>query len=100
MLAIETKQDLSCYHCGQKCEDEVLWLEEKAFCCHGCKTVFEILNINNLCEYYSLDKNPGIPIRKESEQSFIYLDEEPVRKKLLTFDSPDFAKVSFFIPAI
>ena len=100
MTSIETGKALLCYHCGQACEIETLWLEEKPFCCNGCKTVFEILNANNLCEYYSMDKNPGIPIRQESEQNFAYLDENAIRKKLLSFDSPEYAKISFFVPAI
>lgn len=100
MTSIETEQTLLCYHCGQSCEEEAHWLEAKPFCCNGCKTVFEILNANNLCEYYSLEKNPGIPINLKSEQTFAWLDETTIRKKILTFDSPEFSKVNFFVPAI
>ena len=53
--------ELKCYHCGQLCE-ETLWLSDKPFCCYGCKTVFEILSTNDLCEYYNFDKNPGITL--------------------------------------
>jgi P-type Cu+ transporter len=100
MLAVETEKDLLCYHCGQACTDEILWSDDKPFCCQGCKTVFEILNANNLCEYYNLDKNPGVPISATSEQNFAYLDEGVIRKKVLTFDSADFSKVEFYIPTI
>lgn len=100
MLAVETDKDLLCYHCGQLCADEILWVDEKSFCCQGCKTVFEILNANNLCEYYDLDKNPGVHINPSSEQNFAYLDEAAIRKKVLTFDSEDFTKVEFYVPAI
>lgn len=92
-------QELKCYHCGQRCE-ETLWVNENAFCCFGCKTVFEILNENDLCEYYTLDKTPGTQQRKISEETYAYLDEKTIRKKLLEFDSPGFAKVMFYIPAI
>lgn len=100
MIAVETEKDLLCYHCGQTCTDETLWIEEKPFCCHGCKTVFEILNANNLCAYYDLDKNPGIHVNEYAEQNFAYLDEAPIRKKVVQFDSDTFAKVAFFVPAI
>ncbi len=89
MSTIAIEQDLLCFHCGQSCPEEAIWLAEKSFCCHGCQTVFEILNSNNLCEYYSLEKAPGIPISKTAEQNFLYLDESTIRKKLLTFDSLD-----------
>lgn len=92
-------EELKCYHCGQPCED-TLWLQEKPFCCYGCKTVFEILNENDLCEYYNLEKNPGIQRNKVSDETYAYLNEKEIRKKLLAFDSASFAKVHFYIPGI
>ena len=99
---LEAKQiatEVQCYHCGQPC-DEAHWLEEKAFCCYGCKTVFEILNANDLCEYYSRDEKAGISIKSIHQESFAYLDEKSIRKKVVEFDSPTFTKVAFFVPAI
>ncbi|MFZ2906143.1 MAG: heavy metal translocating P-type ATPase metal-binding domain-containing protein [Cyclobacteriaceae bacterium] len=95
----EIETDVSCHHCGQSC-DETHWFNDKPFCCYGCKTVFEILNEHDLCEYYSLDERAGISVRNSHQQSFSYLDEKAVRKKVLDFDSDSFSKVSFFIPAI
>jgi P-type Cu+ transporter len=100
MRSTATAQDILCFHCGQSCEADTCWHGEKPFCCNGCKTVFEILNENNLCEYYSLEKNPGIPINKKAEQDFAYLNELPIRKKILSFDSIEYAKISFSIPTI
>lgn len=99
MSSIEIVTDLKCYHCGQPC-DEIIWLQDKAFCCHGCMTVFEILTDNELCEYYSLDAKAGITLRHGNEESYAYLDEPTVRKKILEFDSPSFARVRFYLPAI
>ncbi|HEY3430168.1 MAG TPA: heavy metal translocating P-type ATPase metal-binding domain-containing protein [Cyclobacteriaceae bacterium] len=99
---IDSKQvvaEPACQHCGQTCDD-IVWLEDKPFCCHGCKTVFEILSANDLCEYYSLDEHAGISIRNAHQESFTYLDEKSIRKKVVEFDSPSFSKVTFFIPAI
>lgn len=95
----EVVQDTACYHCGQPCP-ETLWFEDKSFCCYGCKTVFEILSSNDLCEYYTLDKNAGISQRGLHVETFSYLDEPNVRKQVIAFDSPAFSKVTFFIPAI
>ncbi len=91
--------DLQCYHCGLPCE-ETLWFEEKPFCCYGCKTVFEILQTNDLCDYYSLDSRTGVALKNVTDESFGYLDEPAIRKKLLSFDSGNFARVTFTIPSI
>jgi P-type Cu+ transporter len=96
---LETTAALTCYHCGAQCE-ETLWLEEKSFCCHGCKTVFEILSSNDLCEYYSLDKNPGVQLRNVSDETYSYLDEKEIRRKVVAFDVDNFIRVQFYIPAI
>ena len=86
MVDAKVCSQLKCYHCGQEC-DETLWLSEKPFCCYGCKTVFEILHANDLCEYYALDQNPGNHTVAADKDSFAYLDETNVRKKVLAFDS-------------
>jgi len=98
-VAPEVGVDLKCFHCGQTCE-ETLWQDDKPFCCYGCKTVYEILNSNNLCQYYDLDKNPGIQLKNKSDETYAYLNEKDIRKKLLDFDSDTFAKVNFFVPSI
>ncbi|MBX2970643.1 MAG: heavy metal translocating P-type ATPase metal-binding domain-containing protein [Cyclobacteriaceae bacterium] len=94
-----TEQDVKCYHCGEPC-DELLWQDDKPFCCYGCKTVYEILSANDLCEYYDLEKNPGTTLRHVSDEAYVYLDDPQIRKKILGFDSDTFARVQFYIPAI
>ncbi len=102
MEAVETNVETTfrCYHCGEPCEEEVIHTDDKNFCCYGCKTVFEILNENNLCEYYSLDEKPGITLRHVKADSYSYLDAPTVRKKLMEFDSPSFGRIWFYIPVI
>ncbi|MBS1487211.1 MAG: heavy metal translocating P-type ATPase metal-binding domain-containing protein [Bacteroidetes bacterium] len=95
----KTQADILCYHCGQPC-DEKYWLAEKAFCCQGCQTVYEILNANNLCQYYQLDRQPGRSQRQRTDENFLYLDERAIRQKLLSFDSDQFARITFSIPGI
>lgn len=89
-----------CFHCGELCE-EIHWHDDKPFCCRGCEAVYEILDSNNLCEYYSLDQKPGIktPVT-DLINIYAYLDEPEIRKKLLGFESDTYASVSFFIPSI
>jgi P-type Cu+ transporter len=98
-MNVDVSEEVKCFHCGLLC-DEVILSDDRTFCCVGCKSVFDILNENNLCEYYSLEKNSGVSQRNLSATSFAYLDDTQVRKKLLSFDSQTLAKVSFNIPSI
>ncbi len=99
-MAFEVKEQVACYHCGQVCEEQEYRSEDKIFCCYGCRTVYEILNENNLCEYYTYDTKPGVNLKHVSEETYAYLDEVSIKKKLLIFDSASFAKVEFFVPAV
>ena len=65
----EVVKETACHHCGQLC-GETFWLEDRPFCCYGCKTVFEILSSNDLCEYYTLDKNAGVSLRGLHTETF------------------------------
>lgn len=96
---VAIKKQLNCYHCGNACE-ETLWLDEKVFCCYGCKTVFEILSANDLCEYYALDEKPGVQVRNVDNDTYAYLDESDIRRKVVTFEANDFVRVNFYVPAI
>lgn len=96
---VEVDEKVSCYHCGQECVD-TYWTDDKPFCCEGCKTVFELLSENNLCEYYILDRNPGIKVEDEYRARYAYLDVPEIAASILTFNSGDFAEVTFPVPGI
>ncbi|WP_300436883.1 heavy metal translocating P-type ATPase metal-binding domain-containing protein [Christiangramia sp.] len=90
---------LNCFHCGEECLDEVIRFSEKDFCCTGCKTVFEILNTNDLSYYYELERNPGTS-PKFSENKFDFLDNPEIAEKLLEFDHNNIQVISLMIPSI
>ncbi len=91
----------SCFHCGQPCESEALAHDEKSFCCLGCKTVYEILAAHQLCDYYAFEKGPAAAQAKQVEaDAYAYLDLPAVRKTLLTFQSAEFSRVCFRVPAV
>lgn len=98
-MRIAVAESVVCFHCGQQC-DEVVFSNERPFCCVGCKSVFEILNENNLCNYYTLEKNAGVSQRNTVTASYDYLDDPLIRKKIISFNSQELAKVSFNIPSI
>lgn len=90
---------MDCYHCGEECRSETLLFQEKYFCCSGCKTVFEILDSNDLSYYYDLQKSPGIsPNLKEGK--YDYLENIEILEKLLEFNHENTQIVSFTIPSI
>ncbi len=87
-----------CYHCGEQCND-IITAEDKNFCCEGCRQVYLLLNENNLCNYYSFDKNPGIKAKgKFVSEKFAYLDDETVKGKLVQFSSDIQTNVLFQLP--
>ena len=90
---------VNCFHCGDPCLDVEIKHEEKSFCCHGCKTVYDILHDNDLGYYYDLEKTPGIS-PKEVAGKFDFLDNKSIVDKLLEFDSNSTQIVSFVIPSI
>ncbi len=92
--------EVACFHCGQECGADLVITDEKRFCCQGCKLVYEILHENNLCEYYSYTNAPGVSQRFVADETYAFLDETTIRKKLLAFDSDSYSTVQFFVPAI
>ncbi len=88
-----------CYHCGTKCGSEPIVFEDKAFCCNGCKTVYEILNQHELNVYYDLESTPGT-IPNEIAGKFDYLGNPDIAKKILEFEDEETAVVNFYIPNI
>lgn len=92
------KSDILCYHCGDLCSDKSIFIDDKYFCCAGCKTVYEILNKGELCNYYSFKENPGISPKNFESKKFDYLDDSSTIDKLLDFKDNAISKVTFFIP--
>jgi P-type Cu+ transporter len=93
--------ETKCIHCGADCGKTPIFLEEKPFCCHGCKTVYQILNENKLGQYYAIQPMSGIRIEtgKETKQ-FAFLDNGEIRDKLLSFSDGNTSSIRLFIPGI
>lgn len=91
---------IPCQHCGDLCADNSIRLGEHVFCCEGCKTVYEILQENDLCTYYDIDAKPGLKIKYRSDERYAYLDTEEVISSLIDFRENGIATVHFFIPSI
>lgn len=97
---LNMRQTVSCFHCGQPCKRQDFLSDEKSFCCYGCKTVYEILNENDLCEYYDFEANPGIRFDIDTDETYTYLDNTEISSKLLLFEINGISRVQFYVPAI
>ncbi len=89
----------TCFHCGAECNSNTVIFDNKPFCCNGCKTVYEILNQNELTCYYDFDQAPGT-IPTEIQGKYDYLDNEEIANKLIEFDDGNVSVVNFYIPSI
>lgn len=94
-------QHTPCYHCGEICNSSEIAIEQKIFCCEGCRMVYSILNEHSLCNYYSLNEHPGsnqrIQVRKDK---FAFLDELSIETRLLHFKEGNQCRVRFYLPQI
>ncbi len=94
---IETHSPTLCYHCGLDCKDDSFKNEDKLFCCNGCQSVYEIIQENNLCQYYNLEKMSG---NTPKVGHFVFLENENIVNSLLDFQNDTHSKITFFVPKI
>lgn len=95
-MKLDHKPD--CFHCGDLC-DQPLQLEEKFFCCQGCKTVYALFQENDLGYYYELEQTPGIKTESEARK-FDFLENSDIADKLLEFDEGGTQIIQFTLPGI
>jgi len=95
------KESNTCAHCGaDNGKHPVIW-QDHAFCCNGCKTVYQLLNENKLYNYYNLENTPGIKVETtEFGNKYAFLDTDEMKEKLILFHEGGISKVRFYIPVI
>ncbi|MGB0431832.1 MAG: heavy metal translocating P-type ATPase metal-binding domain-containing protein, partial [Bacteroidia bacterium] len=90
-----------CYHCGEQIIKSAVVYNEQKFCCTGCRGAYQLLNDNNLCEFYSIDQNPGNNLINEIDATeYAYLDEDDIKRKLIHFEDENQSKVTLKLPQI
>ncbi len=100
MNAVKEEESLTCYHCGENCDGSIVFNQHQ-FCCTGCKTVFEILDGNNLCSYYDMNNAPGTSFKKEvNAKKYAYLEDVQVARQLIQFKDGNISTVIFYMPQI
>ena len=96
----QAKQIKTCYHCGEDCNDGVILHDDHDFCCHGCKTVYTLLNETGLVSYYEIDKEaPGSAVNSNrANKDFVDLDE--VKRQFIDFSEGSRNKVTLYLPSM
>lgn len=90
---------VTCFHCGDTCAEEHRKHDDKDFCCHGCEVVYDLLNEAGLCDYYELEKQPGVKKRTSvDEQRTEIFDLDDVRARLVEFSEEGITRVRFQVP--
>ncbi len=89
----------TCFHCGDDCLTEAYAIEEKHFCCLGCKSVYELLSAGQLCNYYVFNDHPGAS-RLRTDKRFDYLSDPTIVSELIDFTDRQITIVTFYIPHI
>ncbi|MEM1120823.1 MAG: heavy metal translocating P-type ATPase metal-binding domain-containing protein, partial [Bacteroidota bacterium] len=90
----------TCYHCGDPCEETVVHFQEKDFCCNGCQMVYEILNTNDLEQFYQIEKAAGTSLKGRNQEQYAYLDDAAIVEKLIDFSNDKITKAAFYLPQI
>lgn len=89
----------TCYHCGDDCKTLDIKVEEKNFCCSGCKIVFQIFEANDLTCYYDMQASPGATPH-DLEGRFDFLENDQIIEKLIDFTDDKTSIINFYIPHI
>lgn len=96
-----TKTIHECYHCGTECASSHPVIDEKHFCCEGCKWVYELLDSNELCNYYNLNEHPGLSQKFTVwRDKFVFLDLPEIRNELVQFSDDHQTHLHLHLPQI
>jgi Cu+-exporting ATPase len=90
----------NCYHCGDEIIGKPIIVDEHEFCCNGCKSVYQLLNDNNLGNFYQLEPGAGIRPTESNQHKFAFLNVENIRNKIIEFEDDQFARVNLYLPSI
>ncbi|MFA7626923.1 MAG: heavy metal translocating P-type ATPase metal-binding domain-containing protein [Candidatus Kapaibacterium sp.] len=97
---VEQNDKLICYHCGDGCPDDTVRIDNKIFCCNGCKTVHQLLEDVELGEIFEETKVAGIKSSKYKEKEFEFLDDRKIIERIIHFSIEGRAKVTLYLPQI
>lgn len=90
----------SCYHCGDSIIGKAISFDQHDFCCNGCKSVYQLLNDNQLGSFYTLEAKGGSKPSVSNQHKYAFLEVESIRNKFIAFEDENSAKIVLFLPQI
>lgn len=92
----------SCAHCGEPCMSGSVTDADLTFCCAGCRSVYLILEVNNLCDYYAIDRKAGLSMRNANadESRYSILEDYHTAQRQIAWAHGSLIKAQFGIPSI
>ena len=99
--AADAEVDPACFHCGLPIGAAGRSIDEKAFCCAGCETVYRLLEGAGLDGFYQVESHPGVRMENDaSAERFQFLDDPEVRRQFVDYADEKITRVTFTTPAI
>lgn len=98
-MKVKEVTTVTCYHCGDPCAEEHRVHDSKDFCCQGCEVVYDLLSESGLCDYYALEKQPGVKQGNTvDEQRTELFDLPEVRERIVEFSEEGITRARFHVP--
>jgi Cu+-exporting ATPase len=94
------EKQIICYHCGDNCSDDSINIDDKYFCCNGCKTVYQMLSSSEMEEYYKQINLNGKSGKRIKSGEYDFLEDEKIKSSLLDFTIEEKSKVTFYLPQV
>ena len=97
----QTSQEILCYHCTAPTRNPVVY-HDKSFCCNGCKSVYQILEQNDLCQYYDLSEHSGntVQVNEGEANRFGFLKDPEILNQLRIFEDDTHLHIKFYLPQV
>ncbi len=90
----------TCYHCGDDVIGKGIELDDKEFCCNGCKSVYQLLSSNQLDSFYAYEAQSGVRPQTSDDHKFSFLDVAEIRSKFIDFEDKNSTHTTLFLPEI
>lgn len=95
-----TTQPTACYHCGEKCPDDSIRIDDRHFCCQGCRWVYQLLLDNDMSTYYSFSEGERITPKAVENKRLEFLDHPTFLNRFIQFSQNGISRVTLFLPQI
>lgn len=91
---------LTCTHCGASAGSDPVLSGNEVFCCEGCRTVYDILSRNGLCEYYEIDPDAAVSLKNTKSSNWNLEELNLMVSEFVISDATDSKTVLFHIPSM